>query len=401
MFAHPLRTRWQSQRRRTAAGLALALLVTVVAACSSGATSAQKAATPTSTPLPTATATATQAAAPAGVYFAADGSSAATVYALDVATGHVRWARHLTTSPGGIQIASTGDLIFVVDFFGTITAVRMEDGTVLWSRSGHRGVDNQPAADSGILFVSSSGDASSHGYLDAYRAMDGALLWEHDAGVNSHVDLGAAANGVLYTNNSQEVDALRGTDGTTLWRENTPPGPVPPILAGNAIYLNNFGEVYALNAASGALLWHYKPPLLASPSDLTAGAGEGLVFAGNSLRLNALHAADGTLAWHDDYHGLVWGPSYANGVVYVSSITGSMSLLYALNPSTGSQIWSVPLHGNTSWPAVLNGDMLYLSRSDGETAQPAGYLYALSPSNGAELWEYTQSGVGFTNAIVV
>jgi outer membrane protein assembly factor BamB len=111
-----------------------------------------------------------------------------------------------------------------------------------------------------------------------------------------------------------------------------------------------------------------------------------------------MHASDGTLAWYTEYHQLVEGPSYANGVVYVSGSV-FMSPLYALNPLNGAQIWSMPLHGNTAWPAVLKGGTLYLSRSDEETTQPAGYLYALNPANGAVLWEHTQSGIGFTNAI--
>jgi outer membrane protein assembly factor BamB len=400
MCALPRQTLRQSQRKRTAAGLALVLLVTVVAACSSGATGAQQTTTPPSTPLPTATATATQAAAPSGVYFAADGASSATIYALDSATGKVRWSRHLTTSVGGIQIASTGDLIFLVDLFGTITAVRMEDGTVLWSTAGHKDIQNQPAADSGILFVSSTGDSTRHGYLDAYRATDGTLLWEHDEGVTSNVYLGAA-NRVLYTDKSREVDALRGPDGTTLWRA-TMSGAVtaPPIVAGNAIYLNNYGAVYALNPTTGAQLWHYKPPTLASPSDLTVTMGGGLVMASNSRRLNALHAADGTLAWSKDFNHLVQGPSDASGVLYVS-VSVVTAPFMALNPSDGSQNWSVPLSGSSSWPAVLKGGTLYLSRADTATDQPAGYMYALNPANGAVVWEYTQSGVGFTSAIVV
>lgn len=399
MSVLPLLTAWRSQRKRAATGLLLALLVTVVAACGSGATGASRAA-PTPTPTQMPTATATVAPTPAGVYFAADGSNSATVYALDPTTGHVRWSRLLTTSPGGIQIASTDGIIFVVDFFGTMTAMRMEDGTVLWSKVGQKDVFSQPAVDDGILFVSTIGSSTSHGYLDAYRATDGTRLWEHDEGLNSSVDLGAAANGVLYisSGHEQEVDALRGSDGTMIWRATmNVPVAAPSTVVGNTIYLNTSGEVYALNAATGALLWHYKPPQLASPSDETVSVGGGLVFASNSLRLNALHASDGSLAWYTEYHHLVEGASYANGTLYVTA----SGTLYALHPSDGSQLWTVPLSGNSSWPAVLQGGTLYLSRSDAETAQPAGYLYALNPANGAVLWKYTQSGVGFTNVIVV
>jgi outer membrane protein assembly factor BamB len=408
MSVLPRLTAWPSQHRRAAAGLALALVVTLLAACGSGsgAPGASKT-TPAPTQPPTATAPAL-APAPSGVYFAASSASSTAVYALDATTGNVRWTTPVTQGGGWWgQIVSTGDILVLVDAAGDMTALRMEDGAVVWTHTGpipfggRSVVTTLPVADDGILFVSSSGDSSTHGYLDAYRATDGTRLWEHDEGLNSTVYLGAA-NGMLYANMgmSQQVDALRGTDGSTLWHA-TLSGPVTaqPIIAGNAIYLNNYGEVYALNAATGALLWQYKPPQVASSSDLTVSVGGGLVFASNSTRLNALHASDGTLAWYMEYHQPVQGPSYANGVVYVSG-DAFMNPLYALNPSDGSPRWSVQLHGFSSWPALLHGDTLYLSRSDGATVQPAGYLYALNPATGAVRWEYTKSG-GFSNAIVV
>jgi outer membrane protein assembly factor BamB len=307
----------------------------------------------------------------------------------------------LTAGGGyGPQIASTGDIIFVVESVGMMTALRMEDGKVLWTKanttSGGLGSAARPIADSGILFVVSSSGKLNHTYLDAYRASDGTRLWEHDEGANAPISLGAA-NGVLYANIGLGVglDALRGTDGTTLWHSKVSVT-APPIIAGNVIYLNNYGEVYAVNASNGAQLWHYTPPQLASPSDLAVSVGEGLVFASNSLRLNALHASDGTLAWHNDYHGLVQGPSYANGVLYLAT----SSSLYALNPLDGSPIWSVALSGNGAWPAVLTGGTLYQSRSEEETATPSGYIYALNPASGAVLWKYTQTAIPFTNVIV-
>ncbi len=405
MLSGSLHSRWHHQQRRAAAALAFVLVAGAFAACGSGTGTADALRTPS----PTATASASPIPtveppppAPPGVYFSADGTNSATVYALEPATGKVRWTRPLTQD-SSVRIASTGDLMLAVDFPGKITAVRMEDGTVLWSHSGESGrryaVAKPPVADRGILFVSSDGDSYTHGYLDAYRAADGVRLWEHDEGLLSHVILGAA-NGVLYANTSNEVEALRGTDGTTVWQANVTTAGAPPIVAGDAVYLNSSGEVYALSTATGAKLWHYIPPMLASPSDVLASAGGGLVYAGNTLRLNALHMADGTLAWHNDYQHVVQVPSYANGVLYVSVSAGITSPLYALNPSDGSQIWSAQLSGNSSWPAVLTGGTLYLSRSLAATDSPAGYLYALNPASGTVLWQYKQSGVDFTNAIV-
>lgn len=387
--------------RMTRRGLVLALaccaLLSVLAACGTSTTRATGTATATPTTPAAATATA-NGQAPLSIYvlvITANGS-ANTVYALNPADGTPRWTRQLPNS-SSLMLAAADGTIYIVGQYGAITALRAQDGSQLWSITGHLGLYIQPVADGGMLFVSAQGSSTTHGYLDAYRASDGSRVWEHDEGFNTGASLGASG-GVLYANGGASLSALRESDGGTLWQQSVTAPSVQPLVIGGAVYLNNSGEVFAFDAASGAPQWHYKPPTLASPSDETVSGCAGLIFAGNSLNLNALRAADGSLVWSNAYHYLFFGTSCSNGTVYVSLEPGT---LRALNATTGAQMWSATLLGNSGDAPILSGGTLYESRSDAETAQPNGYVYALNPTTGAVIWKFAQSDAGFTQIIVM
>lgn len=384
----------RSARQGRLLALACCALVSMLAACGTGTPGTGRA---TATVTKPATPTPTSTSVSQSVYFLANGATGSTntVYALNPADGTVRWSHQLPTSSGQILAAASGTL-YVVGQQGAIIALRAQDGSQIWSITGHSGLYIQPAADRGMIFVSSQGDSASHGYLDAYRASDGTQVWEHDEGLNTGALL-AASGDVLYTSDGKTLSALRESDGGTLWQQSVV-APVQPIAIGASVYLNNSGEVFAFDASSGAPQWHYKPAMLASPSDETVSACAGLIFAGNSTKLNALQAANGSLAWSNTYQHIVGGTSCNNGVVYFSPATGQ---LLALNATTGAQTWSAPLLGNSGWAPVLSGSTLYESRSDAETAQPNGYVYALNPATGAVVWKYAQSGAGFTQIVVM
>src|SRR5262249_9212145 len=135
--------------------------------------------------------------------------------------------------------------------------------------------------DDGIIYLGSQADSSTHGFVDAYRASDGKLLWEYDTGASSDASMLTVSNGVLYANLSMSLLALRGNDGTVLW-QHAQSGPISgsPLVASETIYLNNSGEVFAFIATNGAQRWHFRPSSQASPSDTHVSLGNGLVFAG-------------------------------------------------------------------------------------------------------------------------
>lgn len=399
-----------------AGGAALALVIVVAAvavALRAGSTPQPTTPTSTSTALTAAgmattgratasAATATSATAPVqtNVYVGASETDSPNkiVYALNAVDGSVRWWYEVGAE-SGLEIAAANGIVYALgQVSGSMTALDAQSGQVIWHATTHANVDTQPVAEDDAVFVTSSGASGVHGYIDAYRASDGKLLWERDLGSNNSAEL-AVSNGVVYANTFTVLQALRASDGSVLWqwqRALASGGVGPPCVIGEVVYINGYGEVWAINTADGSQKWHYKPPTLASPGDTRVSAASDLVFAGNVHNLNALHASDGVLAWHTTYTRIVDGTSAYNGVVYVS-----VGTLVALNAATGTQLWSASLSGAEGWAPVLSDGMLFESRSDSASAQPSGYIYALNPANGAVLWKFSHGGEVYGNLIVM
>src|SRR5215469_17807712 len=113
---------------------------------------------------------------------------------------------------------------------------------------------------------------SETGTVYAVKGTDGSMLWRyHMAGDNGSVWGGSSGltlvNGVIYTSSSVDggyVYAFRAKDGIVLWHTRIRPegSPSAPVLANGVIYVAvtnpslTSSNVYAIKAADGAFLWH-------------------------------------------------------------------------------------------------------------------------------------------------
>jgi outer membrane protein assembly factor BamB len=131
--------------------------------------------------------------------------------------------------------------------------------------------------------------------------------------------------------------------------------------------------------------------------DESVSGAAGLIFAGNGPTLIALHAADGTVAWTSPLSRVFYGTSASNNVVYATP----GSTLVALDATTGAHEWIATLSGVDGSAPILSDGMLFESRSDGATQQPAGYIYALNPADGSVLWKFAHPGEVYTNLTVM
>jgi outer membrane protein assembly factor BamB len=265
-----------------------------------------------------------------GSVFAAFTSTLATVYALDVRDGAIRW-KH-TLAPADTASLTVADGVVYVAFGGaptpqstTIVALRASDGAVRW-RYTLNGDATTLAVTDGALVL-----RSIQFGLIALDAASGGWLWQRgDLGWNG--DLRATqfpiiANdviylaGVIFDGQSGIVLAMNARTGGERWRTVLDQyADVYVSLAGQTLYVGG-SYAYALRASDGHVVWRYgsrsrfyQPVVSEAVGEVFIGSsdpGFHLFGIGGGDFLNALDARTGALYWRT--------PGVADNTLLVSS----------------------------------------------------------------------------------
>ncbi|TDE35360.1 hypothetical protein E1295_36115 [Nonomuraea mesophila] len=308
-----------------------------------------------------------------GTVFAANTSGR--LVALDAATGRMRWSRRIDAMSD--LVSATGRLYVWTrkSPFSTkaeVLALNAASGTTLWSFRPEGDVLNpDPVLAGEVVHV-----GSDHGTVYALDAASGAMKWRFRAGGEHDHTYLARAGGVVHAASTDgRVHALDGSSGQVRWKARIG-GPVGsrPVPAGATVYLGDTnGATYALDAGSGTRLWTFPTRGDKPGYKWSAAAASGLVHAsGVDSRLYALDAATGTPRWSFPLgKGPVSGPVVKNGTVHVGHDEGTM---HALDAATGTARWSVRTGGTIEPRPVVAGGFVYVGSANGN-------LYALPSAN--------------------
>jgi outer membrane protein assembly factor BamB len=246
-----------------------------------------------------------------GMLYVADDS--AVVYALNMRSGRLHWRFTLTDAHDHIYAApAVADGLVFVSAGSGFYALDAASGHVRWSDTQDGTFDGVPATAHGVVYA-----GALNGGIYAFRETGGELWAYSTAGlpiISQPVIQGGlvyvgAGDATLYT-----LDALHGT---VRWRFATPDTPAQtsrgslphgcaPSLANGVIYLSSqSGNLYALDANSGKRLWQFSDPYNLSPAP---AVNDGAVYVvGDDGTLFALRASDGALAWTHAVNGSVYG----------------------------------------------------------------------------------------------
>jgi len=332
---------------------------------------------------------------------------------------------------------------------GVVSALRTNDGTLLWRSRIDGAVGDQPVVFDGVVYVTASTNITATLY--ALRASDGAQLW-HTTSNGPEISTPVVANGVVYVGTQEaRVLALRAGSGTQLWQYNDNyVGLFSPQLVNGVLYVtandSQPGDVYALRASNGRLLWRYEAS--ASLNSTTVIDGVAYVTSQDGM-LTALRTTDGRQLWQRALGGgnlgAMWEPVQArNGVLYVAmtkmsaptagtSGTGllpqalaigsflwgnsqavpagqtiprkeGVSTLYAIRASDGATLWHFTMNsgknGMVGWLSVEAG-VVYASVMDVSTPDTStGHLYALQSTTGSVLWHYDDKSASPAGAVL-
>lgn len=236
---------------------------------------------------------------------------------------------------------------------------------------------------------------ANNGYLYALKGTDGSVLWKYKTAgrvVSSPV---VTKTGVVFVGSADKsVYAINGTNGTKLWSYKTG-GAVtssPCIGADGLLYVGSYdGYVYALSQATGTARWVFKTGgAVTSSPNLSS---QGILFVGsNDNSLYAIDTITRAKLWSYATGGDVQSsPALAGGNVYFGSFDGRV---YALKQSTGARVWSF----QTDWtvyssPCVDSSGTVYVGSDDGN-------VYSLNGATGSLNWSYlTDDCVGSSPAL--
>ena len=262
------------------------------------------------------------------------GSDDRKVYALDAATGRLRWS---FTTGDGIYAgpAVSGGIVYIGSDDGKLYALNAATGQLRWSYTSHYAVESTPVVVDGTVYFGS--------FDHEVRALDAAtghLRWSYSA-----------------------QDAVTSS----------------PVVAGGTVYFGSFDDkVYALNAATGRLRWSFATGsyIFSSPA-----VSAGVVYIGSEdAKVYALDAATGHLRWSYTTGGDIFSsPAVSGGVVYVGSDDDKV---YALDAATGHLRWSYATRDWVNSSPVVAAGLVYIGSNDSR-------VYALDAANGHVRWYYT------------
>ena len=284
------------------------------------------------------------------------GSDDGNVYALDAATGHVRWTYSTLTYVEAKPVV-VGGTVYIGGADNSVYALDAATGHVRWTYTTGDQVYSSPAVAGGTVYIGSNDHK-----VYALDAATGHVRWTYTTG--DQVDSSpAVAGGTVYIgSDDHKVYALDAATGHVRWTYTTG-GEVDssPAVAGGTVYIGSWDyNVYALDAATGHVRWTYTTGGIIDSSPAVAG---GTVYVGSEDdELYALDTATGHLRWTYTTGGVVdSSPAVAGGTVYIGSDDGNV---YALDAATGHVRWTYTTGGEVDSSPAVAGGTVYIGSND-------------------------------------
>jgi outer membrane protein assembly factor BamB len=240
-----------------------------------------------------------------------------------------------------------------------LTALHEDNGTVGWKLPfGAAPLDVPLVWNTGWLL------ASTAGRVLAFRASDGELIWQHEAGARVHA---------------------------------------PPSFSGDRVYVSlEDSRVVALNVADGSVVWQR---LLGGPANEVLGLEDRVYVGSNDNYFYCLRTKDGEIEWRWRTGADVIGMPVVDAQrVYFVSLD---NVLRGLDRHTGAQRWKRALPLRPTRGVTPAGDTLLVSGTaprvsayNAKDGSPAGELTAAGELAGAPYVLESAAG-GLPKVVVV
>lgn len=253
------------------------------------------------------------------------GTTAGTLFAVDLADGSLRWGSALGY-PIYATALVTDDAVFVNSDGGYLHRLERKTGREQWrssiqdARSSREPPQPQSAAwewqgprpllGDGQLYV-----GGSDGSVQALDMRTGASRWKRQ--LAGRIQHGLASDGtqLFAVSEAGVVQALNARTGTPLWqyRLASRPGAAPVVHRGRVFCNDRSGVLHAIDARTGNALWmtqFWTSWIESEPSF----EGNTLYIGSSDLRkVSAIDINNGRVLWRTDVGGWSWGTPLALG----------------------------------------------------------------------------------------
>jgi outer membrane protein assembly factor BamB len=300
---------------------------------------------------------------------------------------------------GGSSASVVGGVVYQSTAYG-VFAREAGTGSLLWHAplstnpsitSNKREVRSFPAVSGGLVLVAAEQGVLGSTDLVALSTATGQPAWTLHTLDRAPGRL-TLADGVLYADAGQTVDAMSPQTGDLLWSH---PGLGEPVVAGDRVLATDGFRLYALSASTGKTLWRFGPPREVAAFDFYMVAND-VVYAGEGQRLFELSARDGTVRKVLNAHCALRNAAMANGVIYASCAVcpahtfgcpGRPDYVEAISTATGKLKWRLTFGtargAAIATPVVANG-VIYLEVFDPHAFRTR--IVAVGAASGKALW---------------
>lgn len=305
--------------------------------------------------------------------------------------GQVLWTTNLTpefadekeASGGGLAV--DGDVLFATTGFGTLNAINVESGSVLWSHRVDGAVSGAPTVYGDLVYI-----ISRDGTAWAIHKDNGRIAWSLPGVASQAGFTGGSAPAVtdqiaIFPFGAGELVASFPRGGVRIWSASltgrrigqayTLFGDVTgaPVIDGNVVYSGtSAGRIAAMNLQSGEHLWTAREGAM-SPVWPSGGS---IFSITDDSRLVRLDAETGETIWAVElpYYKKArlkkrdkiyphFGPVLAGGLLRVASGDG---LLRSFDPQTGGLVYEAELPGGAAANMAVADGTLYIVSTKGK-----------------------------------
>jgi outer membrane protein assembly factor BamB len=297
------------------------------------------------------------------------------LYSVGAQSGRVRWRRRIGGLSASAPAVAGGKVYAVANPNGAagiasagrarVVGMDARTGHVRWAKRLSSASESSPLAHAGRVYL-----GSQDGTVYALSAKSGRIYWRYHAGGPVKTAIAWSQGRLYFGDYSGEITALRAKNGSVLWRSGTSGRSfgrsghfyATPAVAFGRVYAGNTdGRVYSFAASSGRLAWAHSTGgyVYAAPAVADVPGMKPAVFVGSySGQFMALDARSGSVLWSRSAGGNVSGAASVIGsVVYYSALSARRT--YAVSARDGRLLWSI---GRGAFnPAISDGTRIYLT----------------------------------------